>query len=380
MTFKAVYLDHQSTTPVDPHVMAAMLPYFSEYFANPHSISHSLGREANDAVANARKLVAKAIGADAREVFFTSGATEANNIAIQGVARATSSKRRKIITLSTEHSSVLEPVRYLSRHGFESVILPVMANGLVDLNRFEEAVSYDTLLVSVMHVNNETGVIHTISDIANLCHEYGALFHSDCAQALGKLSVNVQKINADLITFSAHKVYGPKGIGVLYIRRRPRVPIEPLFFGGEQESGIRPGTLPVPLCVGFGKACYIAHEVLMSDVSRIDRLTERFVKEIQEACPDAQINARDSPRASGIVNFRFPNGSGTDLLHLFEGVQISLGSACSSVSWQPSHVLKSMGLSNDAVDRSLRFGFGRFTTDTDVTHAINAVTRGIRAI
>ena len=338
-----VYLDHQASTPLDPRVKAAMGQHEGLY-GNPHTTSHLAGIEAGRVVDRARRQVARTIGGDARRVVFTSGATEANNLALLGAARAAVG-RRKVVVVEAEHSSVIEPVLALREEGFHVEVLPVGGDGIVDLNAVEQAVDDHTILVSTMHVNNETGVLQPIAEIAEICQGNGALLHSDCAQSLGKVPVAVDDLGADLLTLSAHKCYGPKGIGALYVGGRPRVALKPLCLGGGQEGGLRPGTLPVPLCVGFGAACNLVAEDLASDAERIGGHAAGLLSAILEACPSARLNGSRRHRAPGAFNVCFPGASGDELLGAFEGVQVSSGSACASAVVEPSRVLMAYGLS-----------------------------------
>lgn len=373
-----IYLDHQASTPLDPRVKAVMTRNDGLY-GNPHSTNHLAGIEAARAVETARRQVARAIGGDARRVVFTSGATEANNLAMFGAARA-SADRRRIITVQTEHSSVLEPAQALREMGFDVQKLPVQSNGIVDIEAVEGAVDERTLLVSVMHVNNETGVIQTIPAIAEICRRVGAILHSDCAQSLGRLPLDVRKLGADLLTLSAHKCYGPKGIGALYVGNRARNRIRPLTLGGGQEGGLRPGTLPVPLCIGFGEACRVAASDVHADAERMGRLAEELLKSIFTAFPRAQLNGSQRHRAPGAFNVRFPGAGGDELLDAFEGIQASSGSACASTVTEPSPVLLAYGLSPAEADGSLRFCVGRFTTEDEVRSAGDVIRRAAREL
>ena len=373
-----VYLDHQASTPLDPRVKAAMAEHEGLY-GNPHTTTHLAGIEAGRAVDKARRWVARAIGGNARRVVFTSGATEANNLALFGAARAAVG-RRKVVAVEGEHSSVIEPILALRDEAFELEVLPVGGDGIVDLDAVEQAVDDRTIVVSTMHVNNETGVLQPIAEIAEICHRNGALLHSDCAQSLGKVPVAVDDLGADLLTLSGHKCYGPKGIGALYVGGRPRVALKPLYLGGGQEGGLRPGTLPVPLCVGFGEACRVAAEDVVSDAERIGGLAAEMLSAILEACPGARLNGSRRHRAPGAFNVCFPGASGDELLSAFEGVQVSSGSACASAVVEPSRVLMAYGLSAEEADGSLRFCLGRFTTEKDVCAAREVLLRGIRVL
>ncbi len=370
---RPIYLDCHATTPVDPRVLAAMRPWWEENFANPGSVEHAMGRAAEAAVEEARAHVAELIGAEAREIVLTSGATEANNLAIKGAARfaaAQGADRRRIVTVATEHKCVLESVKVLAEEGFEPVILPVDANGLLDRDVLRAAVDERTLLVSVMAVNNEIGVIQDLAAIAAIAKEAGALFHTDAAQAAGRIPLDVGEVRADLMSLSGHKIYGPKGIGALYVRRRPRVRLAPLLSGGGQERGLRSGTLPAPLVVGFGEAARIAAIEGMLDSGRIAGQRDRFIAALAAAVPGLALNAPEAPRVSGNVNIAFPGGvSAQDLMAAAPMVCVSTGSACSSAEVEPSYVLKAIGLDEARARATLRIGIGRFTSPADVDQA-----------
>ena len=370
---RPIYLDCHATTPVDPRVLAAMRPWWEENFANPGSVEHAMGRAAEEAVEQARGHVAELIGADPKEIVLTSGATESNNIAVKGAARFAAAQgraRRRIVTVATEHKCVLESVASLADEGFEPVILPVDANGLLDPDTLRAAVDDRTLLVSVMAVNNETGVIQDLAAIGTIAKEAGALFHTDAAQAAGRIPLDVEAIRADLLSLSGHKVYGPKGIGALYVRRRPRVRLLPLFSGGGQERGLRSGTLPAPLVVGFGEACRIAAIEGMLDAGRIAGQRDRFLAALAAAVPGVAVNAPDAPKVAGNVNIAFPGGaSAQDIMAAAPMVCVSTGSACSSAEVEPSYVLRAIGLDEARARATLRIGIGRFTSPADVDQA-----------
>ena len=370
-----IYLDNQATTPCDPAVVAAMAPWWSEWFGNPHSAEHAAGQRAAAAVEAARGEIAALIGADPREIVLTSGATEANNLAIKGAARfaGAGGGRRRIITLATEHKCVLESVRDLAAEGFEPVVLPVEASGLVDLERLRAALRTPTLLVSVMAVNNETGVIQDLAAIASLAREAGALVHSDAAQATGKIGLDVEALGLHLASFSAHKVYGPKGIGALYVRRRPRVRLMPLFSGGGQERGLRPGTIPVPLAVGFGAACRLAGAAVADESARIGALRDRMAARLAARIPGLVQTTTVAARIGGNLSLRFPGVSALALMAAVPEVCVSTGSACTSAELAPSHVLTAMGLTREEAASTLRVGIGRFTSAADTDTAADAM-------
>jgi len=365
-----VYLDNQATTPTDPRVMAAARPYYESLFGNPHSTEHDLGRASAEAVESARQDIASLIGAEPREIILTSGATEANNLAIKGAARfAGLAGPRRIITFATEHKCVLESVRDLGAEGFEPLILPVRPNGLIDLDTLEAALRTPTLLVSAMAANNETGILQDIAAIAALAHRAGALFHTDLAQAAGKIPIDVAALGIQLASISAHKIYGPKGIGALYLRRRPRVRLAPLFSGGGQERGVRSGTVPAPLAVGFGEACRLARSEMAQDSARISPLRARLADHLHALIPGLIENNAAAPHLPGALSLRFPGVRALDLIGASPGLCVSTGSACTSADIAPSYVLSAMGLSPLQAACSLRLGIGRFTSAAEIDHA-----------
>jgi cysteine desulfurase len=380
---RPVYLDNHATTPVDPRVLAAMRPWWEANFANPASVEHAMGREAEAAVEQAREALAELLGADAKEIVLTSGATEANNLAIKGAARfaaAQGTERRRIVTLATEHKCVLESVRDLEAEGFEPVILPVLPSGLLDPERLRAALAAaPTLLVSVMAVNNEIGVIQDLAAIGALAKEYGALFHTDAAQGVGRIPLDVEEIRADLLSISGHKIYGPKGIGALYVRRRPRVRLMPLFSGGGQERGLRSGTLPAPLVVGLGEAARIAAIEGMLDAGRIRDQRDRFLAALRAGVPELRLNADPDARVAGNLNLTFPGGVDAQaIMAAAPEICVSTGSACSSAAVEPSYVLRALGMSDLDARATLRIGIGRFTSPADVDLAAAALARAWR--
>jgi cysteine desulfurase len=374
---RPVYLDNQATTRCDPRVVSVMLPWFTEHYGNPHSVEHVMGIEAEAAVEDARGHVAALIGADAKEVVFTSGATESNNIAIKGAARhalQTGNERRRIVTVATEHKCVLESVADLAAEGFEPVFLPVRPDGLLDPDALREALAVPTLLVSVMAVNNEIGVIQDISPLAVIAKQAGALFHTDVAQAAGKIPLDLTGGKIDLASISGHKIYGPKGVGALYVRRRPRVRLAPLFSGGGQERGLRSGTLPAPLVVGFGEACRLARAEMAEEAKRLAALRERLLDRLRAAMPGLLVNGSEQARIPGNLNVTFPGATATDLMARVPDLCVSTGSACSSAAIEPSYVLRAIGLTDDAAARTLRIGMGRFTSAADIDYAAAALS------
>lgn len=365
---RPLYMDFQATTPMDPRVLDAMLPYQVNYYGNPHSRTHAYGWETETAMETARKQVADLIGADPREIIFTSGATESNNMAIKGVARFYQAKKRHVITTQTEHKCVLDSCRVLEAEGFNVTYLPVQKNGLVDLELLEASIRPDTSLVSVMTVNNEIGVTQPIADIGRICRSKGVFLHTDAAQAVGKIPLNVSDWKVDLMSISGHKIYGPKGVGALYVRRRPRVRLEPMQNGGGQERGLRSGTVPTPLAVGLGAACSIAQQEMEYDHERISMLANHLVQKIMSAIPDVILNGDPEQRYSGCVNLSFAYVEGESLLMALKDVALSSGSACTSASLEPSYVLRAIGADEDLAHSSIRFGIGRFTTEEEVNY------------
>ncbi|MDD9985889.1 MAG: cysteine desulfurase family protein [Spirochaetaceae bacterium] len=374
-----VYLDYQATTPLDERVRLAMEPYWNGAFGNPHSEGHRYGWEAREAVTRARTEVAGLVGADDGEIVFTSGATESCNLALRGIAAGADGSRRKIVTAATEHPAVLETVRWLGRHGFESVILPVNHDGLLDLTVLEEAVDKRTLLVSVMAANNEIGVLQPMPEIAALCRTVGAVLHSDATQAVGRIGVHVDRLGVDLMSFSGHKVYGPKGVGALYVRNRPGVRVEPVVTGGHQEWGLRAGTVPVPLAVGLGAACSIAADEWRGDADRMGRLATGLYGRMLSTFPDMQVFGDLERRVPGNLNVGFPFVTADDLVaRVADRIAISTGSACASATIEPSHVLLALGLDAEDAATGVRISLGRFTTETDVEEASAALTTVVR--
>ncbi|XP_047048121.1 cysteine desulfurase, mitochondrial-like [Lolium rigidum] len=366
---RPLYMDMQATTPVDPRVLDAMLPFYLSQYGNPHSRTHLYGWESDAAVESARAQVAALVGADPREIFFTSGATECNNIAVKGAMHFYRDRRRHVITTQTEHKCVLDSCRHLQQEGFDVTYLPVRPDGLVDLAQLRDAIRPDTGLVSVMAVNNEIGVVQPLEEIGRLCREHGVHFHTDAAQALGKIPINVNQMGIGLMSLSAHKIYGPKGVGALYLRRRPRIRVEPQMSGGGQERGIRSGTVPTPLVVGFGAACDIASREMDYDERRVSALQQRLLDGIRARVDDVVINGSMEHRYSGNLNLSFAYVEGESLLMGLKEVAVSSGSACTSASLEPSYVLRALGVDEDMAHTSIRFGIGRFTTEAEVDRA-----------
>ncbi|CAI0430628.1 unnamed protein product [Linum tenue] len=377
---RPLYLDMQATSPVDPRVLDAMLPYYIGRYGNPHSRTHVYGWESEQAVETARSQVAELIGASPKEIIFTSGATESNNISVKGVMKFYKEKKRHVITTQTEHKCVLDSCRHLQQEGFDITYLPVGADGLVDLEKLRAAIRPDTGLVSVMAVNNEIGVIQPMEEIGQICKEFKIPFHTDAAQALGKIPVNVDKWNVSLMSLSGHKIYGPKGIGALYMRRRPRIRVEPQMNGGGQERGIRSGTVPTPLVVGMGAACELAAKEMEYDDKRISGLQERLLKGMRSKLDGIVVNGSEERRYAGNVNISFAYVEGESLLMGLKEVAVSSGSACTSASLEPSYVLRALGVDEDMAHTSIRFGIGRFTTEEEIDKAVELTVEQVEKL
>lgn len=378
---RPIYLDCNATTPVDTQVLAAMLPFFTDYFGNPSSLNHAYGWEAEAGVKRAREIVAAAINADPVEIVFTSGATEANNLAIKGVAEAYMAGGKHIITVQTEHSAVLAPCRYLESLGFSVTYLPVGADGLIDLSQLAQAFRPDTILVSVMAANNEIGVLQPISEIGQMCRDRQVIFHTDAAQALGKVPLDVQAMKIDLLSMTAHKLYGPKGIGALYVRRRnPRVQVAPQLHGGGQERGLRSGTLYTPQIVGLGEAVKLAVEERADMAEKLGGLRDRLWHHLS-GLSGIYLNGHPTQRLPNNLNVSIEGINGADLLsQLRSEVALSSGSACSSANPAPSHVIKALGRSDQLARATLRFGLGRSTSAAEIDQVGKAVSEGVRSL
>lgn len=377
---KPLYVDNSSTTPLDFRVLDAMLPYMLASFGNPHSRTHAYGWEAEQAVEDAREHVANLIGANSKDIIFTSGATESNNIAVKGVARFYRRNKNHIITTQTEHKCVLDSCRSLQGEGFEVTYLPVQTNGLIDMEELASAIRPETSLVSVMTVNNEIGVRQPIEEIGTLCRENKIFFHTDAAQAVGKLNMDVNAMNIDLMSISGHKIYGPKGIGALYVRRRPRVRLEAQMSGGGQERGLRSGTLPAPLIVGFGKACQVALEEMENDQRHVNELSRRLIDGIQSQISDVVRNGDETHNYPGCVNLSFSYVEGESLLMALKDIALSSGSACTSASLEPSYVLRALGADDEMAHSSIRFGIGRFTTKEEVEYTVDKCVSNVKKL
>jgi cysteine desulfurase len=365
-----IYMDYSATTPIDPRVADAMIPFLREQFGNPASRSHAYGWSAEAAVEEARANVAALVGADPREIIWTSGATESNNLALKGAANFYKTKGKHIITVKTEHKSVLDTVRELERQGFEATYLEPQDNGLISLEQLEAAIRPDTILVSVMLVNNEIGVIQPIAEIGELCRKKGVIFHCDAAQATGKVHINLEALKVDLMTFTAHKTYGPKGVGALYVRRKPRVRLEAQMHGGGHERGLRSGTLPTHQIVGMGEAFRIAKEEMDAEIAKVKALRDRLAKGLMEI-EEVYINGDMEHRVPHNLNVSFNFVEGESLIMAVKDLAVSSGSACTSASLEPSYVLRALGRSDELAHSSIRFTIGRFTTEEDIDFAIN---------
>ncbi|KAH9001421.1 cysteine desulfurase NFS1 [Lactarius akahatsu] len=377
---RPIYLDMQATTPVDPRVLDAMLPYLTDQYGNPHSRTHAYGWEAEKGVEDARKHIADLIGADPKDIIFTSGATETNNMAIKGVARFHNDKKKHVITTQTEHKCVLDSCRKLQEEGFDVTYLAVQKNGVIDLEELQNAIRPDTSLISIMAVNNETGVIQPIKEIGAMARKHrGVHFHTDAAQAVGKIPLDVNAMNVDLMSISGHKLYGPKGIGAAYVRRRPRVRLEPILSGGGQERGLRSGTLPAALAVGMGEAARIAKQEMERDHARITQLSQRLINGINERVEHVVRNG-DPNGFPGCVNLSFAYVEGESLLMALKDIALSSGSACTSASLEPSYVLRALGAAEDMAHSSLRFGIGRFTTEAEIDFVIEKIVATVQRL
>ena len=377
---RPVYLDNHATTQTDPRVVEAMLPYFNKSFGNPHSGSHYYGWEAADAVELARGQVADSIGASPEEIYFTSGATEANNIALKGATRFYREKKNHIITCVTEHPCILDSAHDLASEGTRVTFLEVGSDGLIDLDNLKDAITDDTLLVSVMTVQNEIGTVQPIAEIGELCHQHEVLLHTDAAQALGKMSLDVKAMNVDLMSITGHKVYGPMGCGALYLTKKPRVKIKPLFSGGGQEKSIRPGTLPAPLCVGFGKTCELAAIEVEGEAKRLRQMRDELLTTLNNNLFGVHVNGGMKQRIPGNLNISVEGVDAESLMVSLPDLAFSSGSACTSASAKASYVLDAIGLTTDLAESSLRIGLGRFTLQEEVNYAANRLIEEIRNI
>ncbi|KAL9650099.1 hypothetical protein ABK040_011270 [Willaertia magna] len=368
---RGLYFDFGATTPLDFRVLDAMMPFLTEVYGNPHSRTHEYGWDTEKEVEKARTHVGQVIKASPKEIVFTSGATESNNTILKGIAHFYKDKKKHLITTQTEHKCILDTCRHLEEEGFRVTYLPVQSNGLINLEELEKAITPETSLVSVMAVNNEIGVIQPLKEIGTICRKHKVFFHTDAAQAFGKIPLDVDDMKIDAMSISAHKVYGPKGIGAMYLRRKqPRVRIHPLMNGGGQEGGRRSGTLAAPLCVGFGEASRIAIEEMERDHEHISMLSNRLLKGLRERCEHIQLNGDEQQRYPGNLNISFSFVEGESLLMALNSIALSSGSACTSASLEPSYVLRALGVSEELAHTSLRFGIGRFTTKEEIDYVI----------
>ena len=373
-----IYLDNHSTTPCDPRVVEVMLPYFTEKFGNAASRNHSFGWEVEESVEHARKQIARLIGADAKEIIFTSGATESDNLALQGIVAMYREKGDHIITSATEHRAVIDTAKYLEKKGVNVTFLPVDKEGRVSPEDVRNAITDKTILISVMLANNEIGTINPVAEIGKVAKEKGIIFHCDATQGVGKIPVNVQEMGIDLMSFSAHKIYGPKGIGALYVRRRaPRVRLEPMMYGGGHERGMRSGTLPVPLIVGFGKACELCEQEMATEAVRLAKMRDRLQEGIMGAMDEVYLNGHPTERLPGNLNISFAYVEGEALLMGVKEIALSSGSACTSATLEPSYVLRALGVGSDLAHSSIRFGLGRFTTDEEIEYTIDRMLKAV---
>jgi cysteine desulfurase len=376
-----IYMDNNSTTRCDPRVVEAMLPFFTEHYGNAASRSHAFGWHAEAAVEDAREQVAQLIGASPKEIVFTSGATESNNLAIKGVASMYRKKGNHIITCVTEHKAVLDPCKRLERDGYQVTFLPVDSYGRVSVEQVADAITPQTILVSIMAANNEIGTLQPIGAIGRLCKERGVLFHTDAVQAVGKIPVDVESMGIDLLSLTAHKFYGPKGIGALYVRRKdPRVRLDPIIDGGGHERGMRSGTLAVPLIVGMGRAAELAREERPTEAARLLALREKLVHGIMSQLSDTTLNGHPTERLPGNANISFAYVEGEGLMMGIKDIAVSSGSACTSASLEPSYVLKALGVGDELAHSSIRFGLGRFTTEEEVDYTIDAVVKAVNKL
>jgi cysteine desulfurase len=376
-----IYMDNHATTPLDPRVLEAMLPFFTSNFGNAASRNHQFGWVAEEGVEKARENIAKLIGATSKEIVFTSGATESDNLAIKGAAEMYREKGNHIITAATEHKAVLDTCKRLEKYGYRVTYMPVGKDGLVDLDDLKRAMDDKTILVTIMYANNEIGVLQPVEEIGKLCRERGVLFHSDATQAVGKVPVDVNKQNIDIMSLSAHKMYGPKGVGALYVRRRnPRVQLSPVIDGGGHERGMRSGTLNVPGIVGFGKACEIALQEMPQESARLGALRDRLRDSIMKELDEVYVNGTMEHRLPGNLNISFLYVEGESLLMGINDVAVSSGSACTSATLEPSYVLKALGLGDDLAHSSIRFGLGRFNTEAEVDYVSGRIVEVVKRL
>ena len=381
MNEPVIYLDHAATTPAAPEALEAMLPYLKGAFANPASSHHAPGAQARQAVQAARQTLAESLNASTEEIVFTSGATEANNLALWGVARANRSAGRHLVTVSTEHPAVLDPCRWLAGEGYEVTFLQVDSDGMIDLQELERALRSDTTLLSVMAVNNETGVRHPLEQIGRIAREHGVLFHTDATQAFGKIPLDIQRCHIDLLSLSAHKMYGPKGVGALFVRSRdPRVDLQPVLYGGGHERGVRSGTLNVPGIVGLAAATTLAHKRMATDAQQLSQLARMLLDGLGEGVTDIFLNGSTDQRLESIVNISFPGCDSQALMMALPGLAVSSGSACTTSQVRPSHVLTAMGLDEDRCKSALRISLGRDNSADQIAAAVEQIVTAVRKL
>lgn len=377
---KPIYMDYQSTTPMDPRVLETMLPYFCEKFGNPHSRTHAYGWEAENAIETARKQIAELISANPKEIIFTSGATEANNLALKGVMRFYKNQgKNHVITTQIEHKCILDTCRNLQKEGFEVTYLPVNSNGFISLNDLKNAITDRTGLVSIIALHNEIGVIQNLKAIGEICRSKDIFFHTDAAQAFGKIPLNVKEMKIDLLSISGHKIYGPKGIGALYVNKKPRVRLTPLLSGGGQERGMRSGTLPTPLAVGLGKAAELAMIEMKDNLQHVNKLANIFMNAMSEI-PYVQLNGSKTHRYLGCLNYSFACIEGESMIGAIKNIAVSSGSACTSASLEGSYVLKALGVDEELAHTSIRFGIGKFSTKQEIEIAIQSIKSAVQRL
>ena len=381
MSKAPIYFDNHATTRVDPRVVQSMLPYFTEHYGNAASRNHAYGWSAEEAVEKARKQIASLIGATAKEIIFTSGATESNNLALKGVAEMYAEKGNHIITAATEHKAILDSTKHLEKQGCRITYLPVMADGRIDLEMLREAITDKTILVSIMYANNEIGVVQPIKEISKICKERGVLFHTDAVQAVGKIPVNVMEDGIDLMSITAHKIYGPKGVGALYVRRKgPRVQLAAQMDGGGHERGMRSGTLNVPAIAGLGEACELCQKELTAEMKRLGFLRDKLKNKIMSELDEVYVNGSLEHRLPGNLNISFAYVEGESLLMGINDIAVSSGSACTSATLEPSYVLKALGAGDDLAHSSIRFGLGRFNTEEEVDYVAGRVIEVVKKL
>ena len=378
---RPIYLDNQSTTPVDPKVLEKIIPYYTEKFGNEASQTHLYGWEARSSIEIAREKISKLIGSSENEIYFTSGATESINLALKGIAHYKKNIKRHIITFETEHKATLDVCKKLEAHGFQITYLPVNKHGQIDLKELEETINPDTFMITMLHANNEIGTIYPVKEIGIICEKKGIIFHVDGAQSVGKIDFNVNDLKIDMLSFSSHKIYGPKGVGALYIKNKtPKINLESQIDGGEQQNGIRSGTLPVQYIVGFGEACEICRKVMLDDNKKILELRNQLLNGLQNIIPDIIINGELENRLYGNLNITIPNIRNNSFMMSLRDIAISNGSACTSKSIEPSHVLKAIGLSKEQANCSIRFGIGRFNTEQEIKRTIKRINNSLNKL